>query len=403
VNLHLASSVRAGAAALAAAGALVAAGCGSSGPHHLAHHHLASATSFTAVHTDQQIMQHFQAATGHSLTVNHDTAIWDTLSLPSSDTQGFDHYGAFTIDVLHKPDQLTAFTTAGGRRLVADANGIYWPAAPDNSGYWNPSKIYGNVVLSWTTQTRSVDAQFRMLDAILSTLGQTASAVEAKLPPSQRSCQAQGITPSGTTEGTCTDDGVSLTVVNRNHTLHTAGYDVQIVKTKLGNIIKPPFAFGTPDYAKGQFVVLVLHVTNTGDNPLEGLDEAELKIDGRYYSQDFEATSDLAEDAGASTTFPLQPQDSGDAVMVFDVPNIAAASALAQGELVFPDGADATIDYSSKLGAIRLSRAAPAGTDQRSPSAGESQPAPAGSQSQPAPAGSDSQAAPADPGALPAA
>jgi hypothetical protein len=364
------SSIRYGAATLAAAGALLLAGCGSAGgparpaAHRLATHRLTSASAFTAVHTDQQIMQHFQAATGHSLTLTRDPVTWDTLSLPASDTQGYNQLGAFTIDVLHQPAALSTFTKQGAQRLVPDAHGIYWPTSPDPTGYWNPAKIYGNVVLTWSTQDRSVGAQFRMLDAILSTLGQGTAAVDAKLPASQLSCQARGITPSGTAVGTCTDNGVSRTVVNRGHTLHVPGYDVQVTGTKLGTVIKSPFPYMPPTYAKGRFVALRLHVTNTGDTPLEGLDEAELEIGGRYYDQDDEVSFDVAD----PDTFPMQPQASADTVMVFDIPTQAAASALTQGELVFPEDPDSTIDYSSKLGAIRLARAT-------APAAGETPPA----------------------------
>src|SRR5581483_7916956 len=103
--------------------ALLLAGCGSAGgPHPLASHKLASASAFTAVHSAQQVVQHFQAATGETLTVNRDSVTWDTLSLPSSDTQAYDRFGTFTIDVLHHPDTLSVFTKQGPRRLVRDAN-----------------------------------------------------------------------------------------------------------------------------------------------------------------------------------------------------------------------------------------------------------------------------------------
>jgi hypothetical protein len=374
---RLSSSIRYGATALTTTAALLLAGCGSAGgPHHsashkLPSHKLASAAAFPAVHTAHQIVQHFQAATGETLTVNRDPVSWDTLSLPSSDTQAFDRYGTFTINVLHSPDELSTFTKDGGSRLVRDGNGIYWPPAPDSSGYWSPAKVYGNVVLTLTTQSRSVGNQFRMLDAILSTLGQGASAVNAKLPPNLLSCQARGITPGGTSEGTCTENGVSRTVVSRGHTLHVPGYDIQLTHTKLGNEIKSPFPYTSPMYAKGQFVAIGLHVTNNGDAPLDGLYDAELEIGGRYYSQDDQATFQIAD----PDTFPMQPEDSGNTAMIFDVPSKAAAGALTQGELVFPGEKDSTIDYASKLDAIRLGHV----------TVELSQPAPSGS---PAPDGS---------------
>ncbi len=144
-----------------------------------------------------------------------------------------------------------------------------------------------------------------LLNAILSTLGQGASAVTAKLPASARATDTR-------------------TVVNRDHTLHAPTMDVQVMKTKLGRIIKPADSFEPPVYAKGAFVAVELSVSNTGASPLDGLDETELEIDGKYYAQDFDATFDL----DSLNTFPMQPGDSGKTVLAFDVPLNVAVDAL---------------------------------------------------------------------------
>ena len=68
-------------------------------------------------------------------------------------------------------------------------------------------------------------------------------------------------------------------------------------------------------YAKGGFVVMALNVTNTGSSPLDGLDEAELEGNGKYYAQDFHAS-----DVFDLNTFPLQPGDHGPSVLAFHVP-----------------------------------------------------------------------------------
>jgi hypothetical protein len=347
---RMSSKIRVGAAALAASAAIAVAGCGSSAVKHpVKHARNVSQVTFASRHTAQQIAQHFRAATGESLTIT-DTASWTTLSLPSTSTQDYDRFGVFTIDVLHSPDELSVFTSQNGHKLVPDAQGVYWPMNADSNGYWNPAKVYGNVVLTWSTQTHATNAQFTLLNAILSTLGQGSAAVDAKLPASELSCQMEGITPGATREGTCTEDGVTRTVVNRSHALHAPSFSVKVTHGKLGREIKPADSFEPPVYAKGAFVALQMQVTNTGDSPLEGFDDAELEVGGKYYSQDFTASIAVAD----LDTFPLQPGDNGPAVIVFDVPTSVALDATTEGELVFPMDRDDDVEFATKLGAIRL-------------------------------------------------
>lgn len=343
---RLSSSIRVGAAALAASAALLAAGCGSTS---IEHHSNTSAQTFASSHSVQQVEQHFQAATGQALT-DTPAGSWDTLSLPASNTQDYNRFGVFTIDVVHNTNVMSVFTTQNGHRLSPDAQGVYWPLSADANGYWSPAKVYGNVVLSWTTQSHSTNQQFTLLNAILSTLGQPASAVTAKLPASELSCEAQGITPTGEGQGTCDENGVTRTVVNRNATLHVPGMDVEVTKTKLGREIKSPDSFEPPLYASGAYVAVQLNVSNTGSTPLEDLDEVELEVGGKYYSQDDNATFQL----DSLNTFPMQPGDSGSTAVAFDIPVNAAVNALSEGELVFPDSSDDTVDFSTKLYAIKL-------------------------------------------------
>lgn len=344
------SALRLGAAAIAAGAALLATGCGTTSGVS-GHPHRASVARFTAVHTDQQVVQHFYGATGDTLTVSPDQRTFDTLSTPASNQKDYNRYGVFSVYVVHDPRDLHIFTSQNGHPLTPDGQGIYWPTTPDSSGYWNPVKIYGNVILTWTTQSRSTNSQFRLLDAILSTLGQGADAVNAKLPASELSCQARGITPTSAREGTCTENGTSISVVNSTDVLRTPGYDIQVLKDGVGSYIPSSFTYGQPLVAKGAFLAVAVRVANNGNAPLDSLDEAELKVGGRYYSQSDDAAFDLSPE----DTFPLQPGDDGATVLAFDVPVSVAKNALSQGELVFPEGAD---DYdvqdASKIGAVRL-------------------------------------------------
>jgi hypothetical protein len=343
-------SLRFSASVIAASATLLATGCGTA-TRVAGHAHRASAAHFTTVHTAQQVAQHFHAATGDTLTVTSDRVTFDTLSTSGTgNEEAYNRYGVFSVYVLHNPKDLSVFTRQDAHALTPDGQGIYWPTTPDSSGYWNPVKVYGNIVLSWTTQSRSTNGQFRLLDAILSTVGQSASAVNAKLPPSELSCQARGITPTSQREGTCTENGASVSVVNSADVLHTPGYDVQVLKDQVGGYIPSEFTFGQPLVAKGAFLAVAVRVANRENVPLDDVDEADLKVGGRYYSQDDEATIDLS----PMDTFPLQPGEHGGTVLVFDVPPSAATSALSQGELVFPEDSDSEVQDATKLGAVRL-------------------------------------------------
>jgi hypothetical protein len=128
---------------------------------------------------------------------------------------------------------------------------------------------------------------------------------------------------------------------------------VQVLKDKVGSYIPSRFTYGQPLVAKGAFLAVAVRVANNGNAPLDGLYGAELKVAGRYYSQDDDATFDLS----PTSTFPLQPGDHGATVLAFDVPASVATSALNQGELVFPEEPDSEIQDATKIGAIRLAGA----------------------------------------------
>lgn len=238
--------------------------------------------------------------------------------------------------------------------MKADADGIHW--SQDNDGGWRASKFYGgNVVLSWSADRRATDETFNRMHTILSTLGQPAAAVRAKLPAAEQPCQARGITLAGRTEGTCRDGDVTLTVVNRGHKLKLPGYTVKVLLTKSGDLIKPDNPYEPIMQARGKFIGVGLQVSNTGSTPLVSrLYDAQLRIGDRYYEQDSAVGFRLSD----PDTFPPQPGDRGTTMLVFDVPTPAARNAFSHGAIVLPAERDADVQDASKLGASRLSRAA---------------------------------------------
>jgi hypothetical protein len=311
--------------------------------------------------TARQVADHFHAVTGDTLEIEPHNVTWDTLTLvggTSDETYKLqDRYGIFTIAILHSADSAEVFKTDDGRPLPPDANGIHWS---QDDGGWRASKFYGaNVVLSWPADQRATDATFKRMDAILSTLGQPAAAVRAKLPAAEQPCQARGITLAGSTEGTCREGSVTLTVVNRGNELRLPGYTVKVLLTKSGDVIKPDNPYEPIMEAKGKFIGVGLQVTNTGNTPLAGgLYDGQLRIGDRYYEQD----STVGFRVSDPDTFPLQPGDRGTTMLVFDVPTPAARNAFSHGAIVLPAERDADVQDASKLGASRLSRATGSGS-----------------------------------------
>jgi hypothetical protein len=187
--------------------------------------------------------------------------------------------------------------------MKADADGLH--GSQDNDGGWRASKFYGgNVVLSWSADRRATDETFNRMHTILSTLGQPAAAVRAKLPAAEQPCQVRGITLAGRTEGTCRDGDVTLTVVNRGHKLKLPGYTVKVLLTKSGDLIKPDNPYEPIMQARGKFIGVGLQVSNTGSTPLVSrLYDAQLRIGDRYYEQDSAVGFRLSD----PDTFPRSP------------------------------------------------------------------------------------------------
>jgi hypothetical protein len=263
-----------------------------------------------------------------------------------------DRYGSFLIFVLHGPGAESIYKTDRGTRVKPDAAGIYWH---DDGGSWTAMKPYGNVVLSWTADERAVDERFERLEAVLSKLGQPAERVRAALPEEDQPCADQ---PAGT----CRDpeSGVTVTTVGRGQRLKLPELQVRVTGLKTGRVVVPASPYGLVRRAKGRFVTIAVKVKNTGNEPLDGLYEAKLKIGDRLYEQSGEATYSVS----PRNAFPLQPDDTTVAAVVFDVPLQAARKAVREGLVAFPAGDElSSVENAARIGQIRLAKpgaAAPA-------------------------------------------
>ncbi|HTU86951.1 MAG TPA: DUF4352 domain-containing protein [Solirubrobacteraceae bacterium] len=295
--------------------------------------------------TAQQVAARFQAQTGYTLAVNTSSVIWDTLQ-PSNPEVLDQIYGVFTIDVLHNAETLPAVLGDQRHPIKPDAQGIYWTYDPQPGGGWTANKVYGNVVLQWTglNPKHALGSGYYQLDGILAGLGKPAVATSGAV----RTCQAAGISLGGTKQGTCLNDSVKLTVVNRGDRLNLDGYALTVTGARVAKRISGQD--GAPSTrAKGEFVVVAVKVTNTGASPLNQPVDAELVSTQVYQSDGFAEGS--REPFGV---FPLRRGATATTHLVFDVPVGAVGVAVRGGAIFVPGDSDGTIQTDTRLGVSRL-------------------------------------------------
>ena len=126
-----------------------------------------------------------------------------------------------------------------------------------------------------------------------------------------------------------------------------------MTRVETGRVAIPPRDYGLVRRAKGRFVLAAMRIKNTGNEALRGLYDVRLKIGDKVYDQSSEATWTVT----PMDAFPVQPDDSAIAALVFDLPVSAAREALQDGVLVFPAGDDlSTVEDAAELGQIRLAK-----------------------------------------------
>ncbi len=328
------------------AGALLTAGCGGEDnpePRPAA----ASRPAFTST----QVTGFFRAVTGDPLRAEP-SGSYDLVTIDRGDyvrsSRMRERYGSFMILVLRGRRAEHVYKRDDGTPITPDEHGIYWH---DEDGTWEAMKPYRNVVLAWSADEQTVDERFERLDTVLSQLGKPADQVRAALPASEQPCAGLGA-------GTCRDaGGATVTTVERSQRLELPNLQVKIVKVQTGPLVIPPRGddYTRPRRAKGRFVLVAVRLKNTGNEALRGLYDARLKIGERVYDQDTDANFTVT----PFDAFPIQPDDTGVAAVVFDVPVSAARKALDEGVLAFPAGAEpSTVEEAGQIGQIRLARTA---------------------------------------------
>jgi hypothetical protein len=299
-----------------------------------------------------QVAARFHTLTGAALKpAGQDTPDW---SLYENTEDRFDQYGVFSMYVVKtERGRKTLLSDQKGRPLPRDGD-IYWDRSSDGS--YSATRQFGsNVIVVWQAgKDRQVDDHFQALARAMSQAAGTGKLT--LLPPADRQCAAAGIDPSGgTQEGTCRLGSLKLTIVNAPSILHTPVLDAKLVGVDTAKSISGRTSFDRPDKARGTFVAVAYRLNNTGDQPLEFLDE-KLVVDGKTYTADSGVDFDL----NPKDPLPLQPGEKATLRAAFDVPPAVADRVRADGALSLPAArfeSSSGLDDSVAQGRIRLAGA----------------------------------------------
>jgi hypothetical protein len=203
--------------------------------------------------------------------------------------------------------------------------------------------VFGNVVVDWNLEDPSptvTDERFQRLIDPLESL----SGGDVPERPGMEACLDLGIDPVTGEEGTCLLFPQTVTFADSDAALDFGGLEVSLagpveLATELPHRRedlsvgpdppKPP----QPVRAKGEFVIVRVELANGGREPLEGL-RAGLVVDGVLFHPDLDNAFYVDE---TNPPFTLEVGDSGELVLLFDLPADVAAAAETSGSLVLVD------------------------------------------------------------------
>lgn len=178
------------------------------------------------------------------------------------------------------------------------------------------------------------------------------------------SCEAKGITKAGGKIGTCTSsNGQTLDVVRRNGTVRTDDTDVRLVRSYIVKRVPTLAEYGAPGQtAKGRFAIFHFRVKNTTNGPLSwasGIGTTCLLVGENVYSPStktaaFTFAYRLKGDPGLESS-EMQPGETADGWVAFDVPAEAASKIKDEGQLGVVSVNDATNGYNAASGSAERS------------------------------------------------
>lgn len=286
------------------------------------------------------------------------SAPWTLLNLPG--TQHFDRFGAFSIYVVKSKrarDQLLRTSEDESTPLKPNSAGYAFRRNEGSDSYSLLQRFGENIVLVWQAgEKQQVDDSYRRLATAIEA---AASGDESKVPASQRDCKQAGIDPQSGKEGSCRVGDRQIIVVNSGSQLITP-----VLKARLRTVgdterIEPPSAYGTPDMARGRYLIVTYELTNSGKSPIDDI-EPQLVVDERTYAAASGVDYDLYGDQ--KRPWPLQPGDTATVITAFDVSPEIVDAARDRGALVLPAESDQggylSVERSAAEGRIRLAGAA---------------------------------------------
>ncbi|MGO9899810.1 MAG: hypothetical protein ACLP0J_08980 [Solirubrobacteraceae bacterium] len=102
------------------------------------------------------------------------------------------------------------------------------------------------------------------------------------------SCAAKGIDPQHLGQGTCVAGGMTVTILNKNSTLHLKSLTAMLDGSHTANSVSSD---GGTAVANGEFVIFSLTITNQLDSPQSfdstGVTQTLLELNGKQYTENF--------------------------------------------------------------------------------------------------------------------
>ena len=324
---------RVSAAALGAALALGAPGCGgsdqgdererSSGPEPAA--------------SPQQFSQRYERLTGVALDASPDGLVGTRLDA-AAEPNRFARLGTYSLvwtrDRGDRKEALRGARDPGAR-------GIRWRPS---GGAWSAVKTFGpHLVLDWSAgPKRRTTPQFNRFERAVRAAYRGRPGL---LEPAERPC---GQDPLRGSPAPCSVRGVPVTVASQGSPLDTPAFQAEVRRVEVRDRVKPEFL--PAERARGRFVIVTYRLRT---KTLIRSVTPQLRIGKRTFDE-APASVFLAR----SRLFPLPPAAGYTARAAFDIPKADTAQIRARGALVLPAEIDDLGDPSAELaqGWIRLRR-----------------------------------------------
>jgi hypothetical protein len=176
---------------------------------------------------------------------------------------------------------------------------------------------------------------------------------ESAAPSSDASCEEQGINSEERNEGTCTDNGVRYTVVNKDSMVRIPEVSARLVSIEQVKTLSSDIDTLT---ANGIYVIFRVAVKNRLNVPT-AVEEGQfvLVVNDKNYTENFDAENGVVEDSFVWQSDDLQPGETRTGALVFDIPTPAAGEVERVGNLsVVPFSEVGYSERPTHVGSIRL-------------------------------------------------